>query len=252
MIVLGGGPIGCEMAQAFARLGTRVTLVEALDRLLPREEPAASAVIADALTRDGVDVRVGATRRAGGAARRRSSWCTIEDGTSLAAEELLVAIGRTPSGGGFGLEEIGVEVDTRGAVVVDATMATRWRASGPPVTSPAACSSRMPQVGWVGSPPRTRCRRWPRSDRSVSTRRTCRGRRSPAPEVGRVGLTEAEAAVAHPRGRVAYLPLERVDRGRRGGVRAWLRQADRRPQTSRRPPGRGSPGRRHDRRPDRW
>ena len=72
--MLGGGPIGCEMAQAFARLGTRVTLVEALDRILPREEPDASSVIADSLTSDGVDVRVGAkveTRRS--AARRRGA-----------------------------------------------------------------------------------------------------------------------------------------------------------------------------------
>ena len=59
LAVLGGGPIGCEMAQAFARLGTKVTIIEALDRLLPREEPEASAVIADALRHDGVAVRVG-------------------------------------------------------------------------------------------------------------------------------------------------------------------------------------------------
>ena len=56
MIVLGSGPIGCEMAQAFARLGTRITLVEALDRILPREEPDASEVITEALADAGVEV----------------------------------------------------------------------------------------------------------------------------------------------------------------------------------------------------
>ena len=60
LVVLGGGAIGCELAQAFARLGSRVTVVEALDRLLPREEPDASTAIAEAFAAEGIDVRVGA------------------------------------------------------------------------------------------------------------------------------------------------------------------------------------------------
>ncbi|MTA13332.1 MAG: FAD-dependent oxidoreductase, partial [Actinobacteria bacterium] len=60
LAVLGGGPIGCEMAQAFARLGSTVTLLETADRILPREEPEASAVVERALARDGVTVRAGA------------------------------------------------------------------------------------------------------------------------------------------------------------------------------------------------
>jgi pyruvate/2-oxoglutarate dehydrogenase complex dihydrolipoamide dehydrogenase (E3) component len=57
--VIGGGPVGCQLAQAFARLGSRVTLVEAAPRLLPREWPQASQVVTAALTGDGVDVRTG-------------------------------------------------------------------------------------------------------------------------------------------------------------------------------------------------
>lgn len=124
MIVLGGGPIGCEMAQAFARLGTSVTLVEAVDRILPREEPDASTVITEALVADGVDVRVGSAVRRVERLANGHACVHLDNGTSIAAAELLAAIGRTPSGRGFGLEEIGVDVDTRGAVVVDDTMAT--------------------------------------------------------------------------------------------------------------------------------
>ncbi|MGE0139349.1 MAG: NAD(P)/FAD-dependent oxidoreductase [Ilumatobacteraceae bacterium] len=211
LIVLGGGPIGSEMSQAFARLGTNVTVVEALDRLLPREEPAASAAIADALRTDRVNVRVGArveqVERSDGGVR---VW--LEDGTSLVAAELLVAIGRTPSGRGFGLEEVGVEVDTRGAVVVDATMATRvagiWAAGD--VTGGMQFTHAAARMGWVAA------------SNALSTLAKVRPFRFDAtnvpwatfttPEVGRVGLTEAEAAAAHPRARVACLPLERVDR----------------------------------------
>lgn len=58
LVVLGGGPIGCELGQAFARLGSRVTIVELADRLLLKEEPRASELIASRLEADGVDVRV--------------------------------------------------------------------------------------------------------------------------------------------------------------------------------------------------
>lgn len=58
LLVIGGGPVGCEMAQAFARLGSSVTLIEAARRLLPREDPDAAAIVASALRRDGVDVRL--------------------------------------------------------------------------------------------------------------------------------------------------------------------------------------------------
>ena len=71
------------------------------------------------MTADGVDVRVGAEVDGWSALDDGGVCVHMDDGTSIAAGELLVAVGRTPSGRGFGLEEIGVEVDQRGAVVVD-------------------------------------------------------------------------------------------------------------------------------------
>ena len=212
MIVLGGGPIGCEMAQAFARLGTRITLVEAVDRILPREEPDASAVIADALAADGVDLRVGSKVERVERLDDGQVCVHMDHGTSVAAGELLVAIGRSPAGRGFGLEEIGVAVDPRGAVVVDETMATSvsgiWAVGD--VTGGLQFTHAAGRMGWVAASnalsrfAKVRKFRFDPSNVPWAT--------FTSPEVGRVGLTETEAAELHPTARVAFLPLEHVDR----------------------------------------
>jgi pyruvate/2-oxoglutarate dehydrogenase complex dihydrolipoamide dehydrogenase (E3) component len=218
MLVLGGGPIGCEMSQAFARLGTRVTLLEAADRVLPREEPEASQVIAAALTADGVDVRVGVRPERVGRIADGDVCLHTADGTSFRAAELLVAVGRTPSGRGFGLEELGVEIDHRGAVVIDHTTATRvsgiWAVGD--VTGGMQFTHVAGRMGWVAA------------SNALSRVAKVRGFRFDptgvpwatftTPEVGRVGLTEAEAAAAHPGARVAHLPLEHVDRAVTAGA----------------------------------
>jgi pyruvate/2-oxoglutarate dehydrogenase complex dihydrolipoamide dehydrogenase (E3) component len=115
LVVLGGGAIGLELAQAFARFGSAVTVVEGADRVLPLEEPEASAVVADALDADGVGVRAG--RRATAVARAKGRVSvTLDDGAAVAGTELLVAVGRRPSTAGLGLERYGV---TGRAVAVD-------------------------------------------------------------------------------------------------------------------------------------
>jgi pyruvate/2-oxoglutarate dehydrogenase complex dihydrolipoamide dehydrogenase (E3) component len=110
LVVLGGGPVGAEMAQAWRSFGADVVLVEAMDRLLPNEEPFAGEQVADALRERGVDVRTGTKA---GAVRGETGEVTVEleDGGSVSGEELLVAIGRTARTDGIGLESVGVEVD---------------------------------------------------------------------------------------------------------------------------------------------
>ncbi len=136
----------------------------------------------------------------------------LDDGTSVAAGELLVAIGRSPAGRGFGLEEIGVDVDERGAVVVDETMATSvsgiWAVGD--VTGGLQFTHAAGRMGWVAA-----------SNALSKLAKIRKFRFDPtnvpwatftSPEVGRVGLTETEAAEQHPTARVALLPLEHVDR----------------------------------------
>ena len=114
LIVLGGGPIGIELAQAFRRLGAQVTVVEGAPTLLGREEPEAQQAVTAALEREGVVVKVGTT-----AVRVEPGPVVhLDDGTAVSGSHLLVAVGRTPATDGLGLETAGVRLD-RGRVVTD-------------------------------------------------------------------------------------------------------------------------------------
>ena len=120
LVVLGGGAVGLELAQVFARFGTDVTVVEGADRVLAPEEPEASALVTDALQRDGITVRTGA--RAVRIARDGDETVvTLEDGTSVAGAELLVSVGRHARVAELGLETIGLDPDAK-AVEVDDRM----------------------------------------------------------------------------------------------------------------------------------
>ncbi|MBK5110171.1 MAG: NAD(P)/FAD-dependent oxidoreductase [Thermoleophilia bacterium] len=109
MVVLGGGPVGVELAQAWSSLGTKVTLVEYESRLVPREEPFASEFLADSLrNRHGVELALGARAERVSEKDGRIT-VTLGDGRTVAASELLVATGRRPQTGELGLESLGVE-----------------------------------------------------------------------------------------------------------------------------------------------
>ncbi|GIH10915.1 pyridine nucleotide-disulfide oxidoreductase [Rhizocola hellebori] len=118
LLVLGGGAIGLELAQMFARFGTTVTVIEALDRLLALEEPESSALAAEALAADGVKVVVGqgAQRVEHGAG---GFTVTLADGTSHRAEKLLVATGRRVNLRELGVESIGLDPQARSLAVDD-------------------------------------------------------------------------------------------------------------------------------------
>jgi len=111
LLVLGGGAVGVELAQVFARFGTDVTIVEAADRLLPGEEPEAGQLLAQVLTAEGLTVRTGATvtsvQHAGNA------FTVTVSGQQVSAERLLVATGRKATLTGLGLENAGVDTSGR-------------------------------------------------------------------------------------------------------------------------------------------
>jgi pyruvate/2-oxoglutarate dehydrogenase complex dihydrolipoamide dehydrogenase (E3) component len=118
LVVLGGGAVGVELAQFYARMGAHVTIVQNGDHLLPRIDREAGALIADVLREEGVDVRLGttATRASRSDSRIRLD---LKDGQTLEADQLLVATGRRANVEGFGLDKLGIRVERRGLVVDD-------------------------------------------------------------------------------------------------------------------------------------
>jgi pyruvate/2-oxoglutarate dehydrogenase complex dihydrolipoamide dehydrogenase (E3) component len=119
MVVLGGGPVGSELSQAWASLGTRVTLVEGGEHLLSREEPFAGEEVAAALReRFGVDVRTGTTAER--VSRGEAGIAVaLDDGSEAVGEELLIAVGRAPRSTGLGLDSAGVEPGEHGFLATD-------------------------------------------------------------------------------------------------------------------------------------
>jgi len=129
LAVIGGGPIGCELAQAFARFGTRVTIVEMADQFLSREDPDAAVILRTALERDGVDVRLSSSlvrvEMVDGSKR-----LTVEGPAGnehITVDEILVAVGRTPNIEDLGLDAAGVDHDRSGVMVNDFLQTTNRR-----------------------------------------------------------------------------------------------------------------------------
>ncbi len=119
LLVLGGGAVGCELAQVFARFGAKVTLVESGSRLLGRERPEITELLAGALRNDGVDVRLAVTVQRVEPTFDGGARVTLSDGTSVDCARVLLAAGRRPAVSGLGLETLGVVPDDRGALAVD-------------------------------------------------------------------------------------------------------------------------------------
>jgi dihydrolipoamide dehydrogenase len=109
LLVLGGGPVGVELAQAWASFGSSVALVEGAERLLPAEEPFASEQVADGLRASGVELHLGAKATAAGRGEGGQLTLSLEGGVELRGTELLVAVGRKPRTLELGLQTIGIE-----------------------------------------------------------------------------------------------------------------------------------------------
>lgn len=119
--VIGGGPLGCEPAQAFSRLGSHVTIVQNDPKFLPREERDAAEILSRSMARDGVEIRlntavVGARSKDG-----NNILETMSDGTkgSIEADEILLSVGRVPNVEELNLDAAGVAFDTENGIKVD-------------------------------------------------------------------------------------------------------------------------------------
>jgi pyruvate/2-oxoglutarate dehydrogenase complex dihydrolipoamide dehydrogenase (E3) component len=120
LLVLGGGPVGVEMAQAVTRLGAQVTIIEGSDHLLSREPAPLGEALAEVLRRDGIELLLG--ERAAAARRDGEDYVvTLQDGREFRGDRILVATGRRPRVEGIGLETVGITVDGHG-IPVDARL----------------------------------------------------------------------------------------------------------------------------------
>ncbi len=130
LLVLGGGPIGCELAQAFQRLGSQVIQVELAERLLPREDADASELVLNSLRADGVDVRL--QHRAerfevvNGEQRMIARRQDTGEEVTIAFDGLLLALGRVANVSGYGVEELGLTLRPNGTLETDEYLATRF------------------------------------------------------------------------------------------------------------------------------
>ena len=217
LVVLGGGAIGLELAQVFARFGVRVSMLEGADALLAKEEPESSTVAGDALRRDGVEIRTGVTvtaveHDATGFTLRLSEDSGAGTGDSVHGAALLVATGRAAQLGELGLDTVDLDPAARFLTVDDRLRAGPQLWAVGDVTGHGAYTHiAMYQAGIVvadilGRP-------WPPADYRALPRVTFTD-----PEIGAVGLTERQA---RDRGLAVRTGLAQVPSSARG----WIHQA---------------------------
>ncbi|MBP2413175.1 pyruvate/2-oxoglutarate dehydrogenase complex dihydrolipoamide dehydrogenase (E3) component [Arthrobacter stackebrandtii] len=215
IVILGGGYIGCEFASMLSIMGVAVTLVQRGASLLPREDTDVSAAVTSALESDSVSVRLGAAAES---VVRTNGTVTVSlaDGTTVEAAEVLVALGRKPVTAGLGLEAAGVDLAPGGLVAVDEFLRTTadgvWAAgdvAGTPQFTHASWNDyRILKANLAAVP-------------GVALHST-RDRLIPycvftTPELGRVGLSEAQARAAGHDVRIAKMPVTAIPRARTVG-----------------------------------
>src|SRR5215472_18444791 len=199
--IIGAGAVGVEFATFYRQMGASVTLIEALDRLVPLEDEEVSRALLQAFRRSGIDCRVSARVQG---ARVEGGHVAVElaDGEVL-AEQVLVAVGRDPNSGGIGLERAGVEVDDRGVVKVDEWMRTSapgvWAIGD--VVGGYQLAHAAAHEGVIAAEDIAERRLHP-MEQELVTRCTYS-----TPEIASVGLTEAEARERGYEVKVGKFPL---------------------------------------------
>ena len=214
LAVIGAGAVGCELAQAFARLGTQVALIEAADRILPQEDIEASDVVSRRFEGEGIKVLVGQTAQSvSGKDDAEGVSIRLPDGGSVEAAELLVAVGRRPNIDGLGLETAGVTV-SRSGIVVDIHLRTTNRTiyGAGDVTGGAQFTH---YAGWQGF---MAVRNAFLPMNSAAVRDTLPRATFTDPVVAQTGLTEEQATELHGSKALATRwPLDEVDRALTAG-----------------------------------
>ena len=208
LLVIGSGPIGIEMAQAFRRLGSRVTMMVSGERLLPRDEPQASRVLGEVFKSEGVDVRFDA--------RAERTWQDENDihvlagGQELVGDALLVSVGRRPNVEGLDLEKAGVHYSAKG-IEVD----PRLRTSQRHIYASGDCIGRYQFTHIAGGQAVVAARNALLPGTMKGTRDWVPWTTFTDPEVAHAGLTEKQARESYGDAvTVSVLPMSQVDRAR--------------------------------------
>jgi pyruvate/2-oxoglutarate dehydrogenase complex dihydrolipoamide dehydrogenase (E3) component len=217
LLILGGGYVGLELAQAMGRLGSQVTVCERDERLLPNEDPDIAEAIRDLLQDEGITITTSAlVRRVSGRSGNGVALHAMIDGTEKIVEgsHLLVALGKTPNTNGTGLERAGVKLTPSGYVSVNDRLETTapgvW-AMGDCAGSPAFTHMAFDDFRIV-------------RDNLAGRQRSSTGRQVPSclftePELARVGLNEVEARRQGVTYRLTELPISSILRTRTTGER---------------------------------
>jgi dihydrolipoamide dehydrogenase len=209
LAVIGGGPIGCELAQAFARLSSRVTLLQNHPQVLPREDPDAARRIDAALRGDGVEMVLGAEITA---VEQRPDGKTLRlqkaSANAIEVDEVLVAVGRQPNVEGLNLEAVGVQYDSRHGVQVN----DRLQTSNPRIYAAGDICSRYQFTHTADALARIVIQNalfWGRARVSALTIPWCT---YTEPEIAHVGLSETDARDRNIRVKMFKQELQDVDR----------------------------------------
>ncbi|MES9874982.1 MAG: FAD-dependent oxidoreductase [Candidatus Sedimenticola sp. 6PFRAG7] len=212
LVVLGGGPIGCELAQSFARFGSEVTIVEMAPRLMIREDDDVAALVAERFREDHIDVRAGHMAKQFKVVDGRKILVAEYEGESVEFEfdQVLVAVGRAANTTGFGLEELGVQISERRTIEVNEFLQTNFPniyACGD-VAGPYQFTHTAAHQAWYASVNSLfgMFRKF-KVDYSVIPFATFTD-----PEVGRVGLNELEAQQKGVPYEVTVYELDDLDR----------------------------------------
>ena len=214
LIVIGGGPIGCEMAQSFARFGGAVTLIDIASHVLPREDADAAAVVQEAMRRDGVrfalDSEILGVSRRGVEIVLRVRRGDRED--ELVGDQLLVAVGRAPNVEGMGLEAAGVRYERAGVTVSDT-----FRSSNPRIYACGDVCSKFQFTHTADFQARAVIQNAHFFGRKKGSTLVVPWATYTSPELAHVGHTAASAKAAGLAVETIDVPLHDVDRARLDG-----------------------------------
>jgi pyruvate/2-oxoglutarate dehydrogenase complex dihydrolipoamide dehydrogenase (E3) component len=210
LLVVGGGPLGCEMAQAFQRLGTSVTILTTEDRLLPRDDPDASRVLGDVF--DGEGIKVAYNTRVERAWQDREGVYIGTKGSEFMGDALLLASGRRPTVAGLDLEKAGVLYDQRG-IKIDDNLRTNQRH----IYAAGDCTGDLQFTHYAGWQATLAVRNalLPGTSRGVTDK--VPWTTFTDPEVAHIGMLEVHAREKFGDSTTCKWPMARVDRARTDG-----------------------------------